>query len=208
MPLEFMIYKEVLLMYSNKAKRRILSLSLLILMLSVLSYGTYAFFTAEDTATNVITAGRIDITLIEQREDENGGFSTFENVVGVMPGQSVSKIVSVQNTGSSTAWVRISVDKTLTMQDGITAGDGELLSIDYNSSEWEYKDGFWYYLAPLRAGEFTAPLFTAVSFAGEEMGNEFQNSVAVIGVLAQATQHANNGDNVYDAAGWSVVEEY
>ncbi|MBQ3195305.1 MAG: hypothetical protein IJB65_02450 [Clostridia bacterium] len=196
-------------MYSNKAKRRILSLSIIILMLSVLSYGTYAFFTSDDIATNVITTGSIDIKLVEQSDDGSGILRPFENVMGVMPGEEVSKIVSITNTGNNTAWVRIKLDKSLSYADGeAVESPHTLLELDYNTADWTYVNGFWYYLQPLQAGASTAPLFTAVRFSGTGMGNEFQNSVAVIGVLAQATQYNNNGTTVYDAMGWSVVEEY
>lgn len=196
-------------MYSNKAKRRILSLSILILMLSVLSYGTYAFFVSDDIATNVITTGSIDITLVEQKDDGNGNLVPFENVVGVMPGDVVSKIVSVQNTGGNTAWVRISVNKSLTLENGDDDSmHSHIFTMDFNEADWTYDSGYWYYGKPLEAGECTAPLFTSVTFAGSEMNNDYQNSVAVIEVLAQATQHANNGDSVFEALGWQVMEEY
>lgn len=193
-------------MKTNKAKRRILSLSILILMLSVLSYGTYAFFSEEDTATNVITMGNIDITIVEQAEDGSGLLVPFENVVGVMPGESVSKIVSITNVGANTAWVRLKIDKTFTLASGDeNEGNHALMQLDYNTEYWQFKDGFWYYPQPLEAGESTPPLFTKVTFAGEELGNDYQKATAEIDVYAQATQYSYNGNTVFEALGWAEI---
>ncbi|MBE6677848.1 MAG: hypothetical protein E7597_03535 [Ruminococcaceae bacterium] len=193
-------------MYKNKSKRRILSLSILILMLSVLSYGTYAFFASDDIATNVITMGNIDITIVEQSDDGTGVLVPFEDVVGVMPGESVSKIVRIQNVAENAAWVRIKVDTTLALADGELSNNTHILmDIDYNTNDWEYREGYWYYPHPLEAGAVTPPLFTKVVFAGEEMGNEYKKAQAEIDVYAQATQYAYNGDTVYQAVGWSEV---
>lgn len=194
------------LLMNNRQKRRILSLAILILMLSVLSYGTYAFFTESEIATNVITTGNIDITLVEQAKDDNGILKPFENVVGIMPGESVSKIVSVNNSGNNVAWVRVSVEKLIeAAEDKDYVLSADMLSIDFNTDLWVLRDGFWYYLFPLKPGECTEPLFTTVEFSGS-MDNDYQLSVATINILAQATQYANNGDNVFDALGWATKE--
>ena len=44
-------------------KKKLLACSLLVIGLSTAAYGTVAYFTHEDTATNVITAGDIQIAL-------------------------------------------------------------------------------------------------------------------------------------------------
>ena len=49
-------------------KRRLLLAAVITICLSMAAYGTLAFFTAEDTAHNVITSGGVDIDLLERAE--------------------------------------------------------------------------------------------------------------------------------------------
>lgn len=187
-------------------KRKLLVLALFVVCLCVAAYGTVAYFTAEDTATNVITAGNIQIELEETAVSENGELAPFEDLSGVMPGTDVSKIVQVKNTGSQPAYVRIQMEKVITLAEGAQGeADGSLLSCDLNEEDWTYKDGYYYYKESLAPGAQTEPLFTKVTFS-KEMGNLYQNSKAQIDLVAYATQAANNGETVWDAGGWPTGE--
>ena len=188
-------------------KERIKSLAVVLCMTAVIATvasGTSAFFTEEERAHNVITTGNVDIDLIEMADlDGDGkGDVQFEDVKGVTPGEEVSKIVTVENTGSQPAYVRILVDKTITLKDNPTEKEDEsLVECDINTTDWKEQDGFYYYNTPLEAGAETAPLFTTVTFS-EKMGNLYQSSEISIDIQAQATQVANNGATVFDALGW------
>ena len=190
-------------------KKKIFSLAVVLICLSVLGSGTLAYFTDSTTAHNVITTGNIDIELIETKA--NG--EPFVNVIGVMPGAEVSKIVQVKNVGANEAWIRVSVDKDITLANG-NAGDTRYLMTSYqnsginaiyNSQNWILKDGYYYYKKALAAGETTEPLFNTVLF-DTSMGNEYQNSTAQVYVYAEATQVANNGESVLEASGWPEVQ--
>ena len=68
-------------------KKKVTVIALIVALLAVLSLGTAAYFTAEDTATNVITSGSVDIKLHEMAIKEPGAEPVpFENGQGVMPG--------------------------------------------------------------------------------------------------------------------------
>ena len=185
-------------------KRKVLVAALLVIALALVGYGTAAYFTADGTATNVITAGSISITLDETSVDETGA---FKDVAGVMPGAKISKIVAVTNTGSNSAWVRIGVDKRIDLAQGVTGEpDTGLVTMDLNTTDWTRgDDGYYYYNTVLQPGATTAPLFTAVTF-DTSMGNMYQNSVAYIDVYAAAVQTAHNGAAVMEAAGWPEAE--
>ena len=177
-------------------KKKLLACSLLVIGLSTAAYGTVAYFTHEDTATNVITAGDIQIALQEWTVPEEGGEPVpFEDVIDVLPGAEVSKIVEVKNIGGQTAYIRVAVDKEIRLAAGVEG----------NTEYWTEKDGWYYYNAPLNAGDTTEPLFTTVTFE-KSMSNLYQNSSAVIRVTAQATQTAHNGDAAIEAAGWPDAE--
>lgn len=173
---------------------------------------TLAYFTKEDTATNVITTGKIDIDLVEKIvvNTETGETETVEDfyVEGVMPGQEVSKIVLVENEQyAEDAWVRINLTKSIVLADG-KEGDSKLLEIKFNTN-WTAKADetgtvWYYYNKPLKASEETVPLMESVAFS-KEAGNEYQDATAEIIVLAQAVQVKNNGASALEAQGWPSV---
>ena len=182
-------------------KKKVLVLAVIVMCLAVLASGTLAYFVAEGTARNVITTGGVGIELVEKYVDASGAKVDFpkEGITGVMPGTSVSKIVSVKNTEAE-AWIRVAVEKK------ITGADGKELSADVvtfvvDETKWQLKDGYYYYLKPVAEGASTDILFDEVMFAGS-MGNEYQGCKAEILVSAQAVQTANNGTSVLEAAGW------
>lgn len=187
-------------------KWKIAALCTILACLAIAATGTLAFFTASETAHNVITSGGVDIDLIEQSRDDAGRLSPWKDVDGVMPGAEVSKIVTVQNTGASDAWVRLRVETSIELSEPLAARGGpdpSLLVLDINTADWTEKDGYYYYNQPLKPGQATTPLFETVTFDAA-MGNEFQGSAISIDVFAQAVQVANNGTSALTAAGWPV----
>ncbi|MBR6610544.1 MAG: SipW-dependent-type signal peptide-containing protein [Oscillospiraceae bacterium] len=194
-------------------KKKVFSLALVVCCLSVfIASSTLAYFTKEDTATNVITMGKIDIDLVEKVvvDPETGETEIVEDfyVEGVMPGQEVSKIVLVENEQyAEDAWVRVNITKSIVLADG-KEGDPNLLEIKPNTTDWTARDeadGTWYYYnKPLKAKEETVPLMENVVFS-VKAGNEYQQANAEIYVLAQAVQVKNNGATALEAQGWPVV---
>lgn len=189
-------------------KKKIASLVVFIAVAVMSISGTMAYFTADEIATNVITSGDIDIILYEMEEVDDV-LKPFEDKDGVMPGENISKIVYVKNDGSNPAYIRIKVDKQVTLADGTNSAAGlQLVTCDFNTKDWTYKDGYYYYNEALAPDAETTPLFTTVTFS-KAMGNEFQNCKATINVWAQAVQVKNNGATVFDAAAesWPIVQQ-
>lgn len=186
-------------------KKKLLTIAAILICLAIITGGTVAYFTAEDTARNVITSGGISVAVVEQQL-VNGVPQPYEDPkIPVMPGESVSKIVSVQSLEQA-AWVRMNY--TVTVYDALEARmeltDEQIADIIHilpDGENWTMKDGWWYYNAPLAAGETSVPLFESVAFS-RNMGNEYQQSTVEILVTAQAVQQANNGNTVTEAAGW------
>lgn len=183
-------------------KKKILLIALLAICLSIVAFGTLAYFTSEDTAHNVITSNGVKIELLEWQDDAKTEPFPENGVTGVMPGTKVAKIVEVKNTGSGEAWVRVSTETAITLANGSQGEvDLSLLTIDFNIEAWTEQDGWYYYNEALKPGEITAPLFTTVAFA-ETMDNRYQESTATVDVNAQAVQTANNGSDAISAVGW------
>ena len=64
-------------------------------------------------------------------------------------------------------------------------------------------DGYYYYTDPVKANDSTEQLFSQVTF-NKAMGNEYQGCTAYVDVAVWAVQVKNNGETVFDAAGWSA----
>lgn len=180
----------------KRMKKRFVYCAVLCILLSLVVNSTLAYFTAESTAHNVITTGAIDITL---REETTSG-EAWSDMDNIMPGDTVGKIVTVTNRDMP-AYVRIKCEISVHDAEDNALDPGDMLQLDMDTKNWTYLDGWWYYNHLLDIGETTVPLFTQVSFF-TTMDNEHQNCTATIDVLAQATQAANNGTDVFSAAGW------
>lgn len=186
-------------------KKRMLTAALALCCLAVLATGTLAYFTAEETAQNVITMGSLKMELVEL--DEKG--EPWEDVENIVPGMEVTKEAFVKNTGTVDFYTRVKITKTFVPAQGEEKPElnTKLVRLDINEKYWEPgNDGFYYYKKPVAPGEETKPLFTTVTFS-TEMGNEYQNVKVKIDLDAQAVQSRNNGDSATKATGWPESEE-
>lgn len=187
-------------------KKKLLYIATILLCLSIVTSGTLAYFTAEDTARNVITSGGIQIQIVEEQLVD-GTLQPYPNQpITIMPATTVSKVVSVQNLEEA-AWVRANYTITVYDADGIKMeipSDelNKMIIIDPNSTDWTQKDGWWYCNEVVQTEEKSKPLFENVAFSGPYMDNKYQCSTVLIEVSAQAVQQANNGSTVMEAAGW------
>ena len=185
-------------------KKRMLTAALALCCLAVLATGTLAYFTAEETAQNVITMGSLKMKLVEL--DEKG--EPWEDVENIVPGMEVTKKAFVKNKGTVDFYTRVKITKRYVNEQGEKLPDLNTDLVELNISEdWELrKDGFYYYNKPVAPDEKTEPLFTTVTFS-TEMGNEYQNVKVKIDLDAQAVQSRNNGDSATKATGWPETDE-
>lgn len=185
-------------------KKKILIVSLVVIIVAILATTSLAYFTDGVAVHNVITTNHVDVELVEKHINPEGELVDFpeEGVDGVMPGDTVSKIVSVQNKGAE-AWIRVSVETVVTDRDGKELSI-EPVTFDVDETKWTYKDGYYYYLEPVATGASTDVLFDEVNFAAL-MGNEYQSGRVELNVYAQGVQTANNGATVMEAAGWPAA---
>ena len=202
-------------------KRKVFALAIIAICAAVTAAGTWAYFTDSAHAHNVITSGGIDIEIVESKIDENGEKVDFENnIKGIMPGQSVSKIVEVKNhEDSGDAWIRVFVQMGISEPgDPITNPliknlpleievNGEMIPVvtyQVNEEHWVYDedDGYYHYKQPVASGEQTEPLFEEVEFA-PEMGNEYQNCTVRIDITAEAVQAVHNGETWDEVVSWT-----
>lgn len=187
-------------------KKKILLLAAVAMCAAILASGTLAYFTSEDQVHNVITTNAVDIQ-IEEWQDKIGN-PYPDDPISVMPGVTVSKIATIKNLEAE-AYIRAKFEVVITRADGsvMELSPETLASIITltNGEDWLRKDGdgeWWYYNAPVAAGDSTEPFFTEVVFDGPNMTNEYQNCTVEVIVKAQGVQTANNGSSALEAAGW------
>ncbi len=184
-------------------KKKLLAMALVLIIGAFAVGGTLAYFTEEETARNVITTGAIDITLIEQTKGEDGKLTDYPTEeVEAMPGSVISKIVTVRNEEAE-AWIRAKAVVTVKKGETVMQYAPEMIRIDYDTTKWTEKDGWYYYNESVKPGKTTEALFTTVTFDGETMGNEYMDTTVTIDVTAGAVQTANNGTTALEAKGWT-----
>lgn len=191
-------------------KRKILAVSLVVIALATLAFGTLAFFNDEETAHNVITSGGVDIVLEEFSDAECK--TPFQNLSGAMPDATVGKYARITLADNSAdAWIRVQFKKSIALDTenpdaaGKTADPG-LLVLNRPEEGWtDGEDGWYYYNKALTRDEPTAMALNSVWF-DKEMGNEYQGATATVTVIVQAVQKANNGSTALEAQGWPAQE--
>ncbi len=180
-------------------KKKLFALSVMAMLIAICSFGTAAFYNAQDTTHNVITMGNVNIAISEWADEEKT--IEFSNVDGVLPNTSVTKVVEIRNTGKSDAWVRVRIEKNISVNSD-SEGDTGLISLNINEGSWiDGNDGYYYYSKKLSEDEVTEPIFTKVDFS-KDMDNTYVGAVCSVEVFAEAVQSANNGDDVLSADGW------
>lgn len=189
-------------------KKKILALALAVVLIAVAGYSTLAYFTADDTAKNVITADTLEIQINEYQLVNDVPVLAAEGANGitivandVVPGDVVSKIPKVENLINNTdAWIRVRVTVTCETPAADLVAP---IVLDYDLTTWtKAADGYYYYNSILPANTETSALFNDVTFDLVTMGNEYQGAVVTIQLDAQAVQSDNNPGPAWNAAGW------
>ena len=147
---------------------------------------------------------------MEQWQKKGGILEPYpETPVAVMPGRSVSKIVTIRNEKAE-SFIRACLEVTMTDKAGkkrlLSPEETEnLLHLQVNTDSWKQMHGdekWWYYHAPVEEDGVTEPFLTGVTFDGPGMTNAYQNSTIEIHVAGQAVQTANNSATALTAFGW------
>lgn len=180
-----------------KAKSRLLLIALAAILLTVLTQPTLAYYTAVGKTTNVVTSGGIELKIHEKTAD--GSDFPAEGVY-VIPGDIVSKQVSVENVCAHPFYLRLKLVSG-TSNEALTPDDCLKLNID--TQHWTYVDGYYYYNVVLQPGETTPALFTQVEIVGSKVDQTHIGSTLSLTVNAYAVQSENNpAENPWNASGW------
>lgn len=191
-------------------KKVVLSVAAAALIGTLAVGGTLAWFTDTETATNVVTTGKVDILWNENGTDIVGdetGLNLGENLV---PGKTMPKKAYVKNDGKSDAYIRAKILINVTEMKGTeevkvelpegknwsdylditgmkTTGDGGVWSTTADAN------GYYYYNEIVGSGKATADFMTSVTLKAEEMNNFFADKKISIVLDAEAIQ----ADNIF-----------
>ena len=216
----------------TKKKRRTIIIAGAAALAAVLVVVVYAFVgrtTSADTL-NTITTGLIDIKLHEKvggddvvvdKSDEVQSGMTVKNI---LPGQSQTKTLYVENADTEAAWVRVKVEKAFTKGGGsvtevtvptetraydaekdiwnITEGtetktlDPDLVdvSLDGASGSGWIYKDGYFYFKPVLDGTTITPDLVLKVSFSGDMGNEYSGLDVKVNVSAEAVQARNNPD--------------
>lgn len=182
----------------GKIKRRTLLIAVVAILFIFLTEPTVAYYATIGTATNVVTSGDIELTIHEMTAD-GSPFPT--EGVRVIPGDVVSKVVTIENSCTHPFYLRVK------LVDGISSEElssKECFGIDINTEYWTLaEDGWIYYKTPLEAGMTSEPVFTQVEIVGAAVDNSYIGSTLSLTVKAQAVQSENNpAEYPWEVAGW------
>lgn len=181
----------------GKARSRLLIIALAAILATILTQPTLAYYTTIGKATNVVTSGNISLQIHEKTAD---GSDFPEEGVYVIPGDIVSKQVSIENVCNHPFYLRVMLVRGTTDE---AISEEEAMKLDINTQNWTYQDGYYYYNAILEPGQVTVPLFTQVEIVGSQVDQSHAGSTLSLTVNAYAVQSENNpAEQPWDAAGW------
>lgn len=161
----------------RSTRKLLITIALAVLVLAISCGVTLAYLYTETTPVqNTFTAGKVDTEIVE---DFDG---------------TVKQNVAIKNTGNVPSYIRVMLVFTWSSEDGslvypTTPVAGTDYEIAYgNSAFWKQGvDGYWYYTAPVNAGDSTANLIDSVKMVEGKAPDGYYLSVEVIASSIQTT---------------------
>ncbi len=174
-------------------KKKILALVLCLALAMAAIGGTLAYFTDTDSADNQFVVGNVDIRLNENQGDSDWAgtedyMSWLEDQI-IVPGESVDKIVTVENLDREDAYVRVTVVVPADMTATVNSPEGWTMTEKY--------DNVYVFVGKVAAGQESPALLQSVKL-NEDVTNQGKISEYHIPVLAEAVQ--TTGFETADAA--------
>lgn len=181
----------------GKIKVKFLAITLAIMLLTIFMQESIAYYSTIEKATNVVTSGNVKLK-IHERTDQGTEFPA--EGIYIMPGDIVSKEVSVENICAHPFYLRVKVICDVNSEE-LSAEDCFKLNID--EANWTYKEGWYYYNGVVEPGEMTSTVFTNVEIVGDKVDKNYIGKTLTLTVAAHAVQTENNlVDYAWEAQGW------
>ena len=168
--------------------------------MAFMSTTTLAFYQTVGKATNVVTSGDIQL-IIHEKTDQGTAFP--EEGVYIIPGDIVSKQVSIENDCEHPFYLRV---KIVYGVDSKELSSEDCFKLNINENFWKlHEDGWYYYNGIVNPEEITPNVFSHVEMVGSKIDSSYIGRTLTLTVRAQAVQSENNpvtDGNIYNASGW------
>lgn len=184
----------------RKFKIRLTVISLIAIVLSLFMQETLAYYSTIGKASNVVTSGNLKM-MIHEKTDQGNDFPA--EGVYIMPGDVVSKRVSIENICEHPFYLRVRVVFGVNAE-SLSAEDCFKLNI--NEQDWKKVGDWYYYQQVVEPGDTTAEVFSHVEIVGAKVDKSYIGKTLTLTVDAQAVQSENNpvtGGDFSALAGWS-----
>jgi len=183
----------------SRIKLKLFTIAIVAIIMTLIANTSLAYHTTVGRATNVITTGGVTLK-IHETTDQGTPFP--EEGVDIIPGDVVSKQVSIENVCEEPFYLRVKIVYGVN-SDELSASDCFKLNID--STNWRLVDGWYYYTSILEPHTITPNVFSHVEIVGNKVDNSYIGKTLTLTVKAQAVQSKNNpvdGNNTHTAYGW------
>ena len=185
----------------GKIKLKVATIAFIAMILTFFTQSTLAYYSTVGKATNVVTSGNIQF-IIHEMTDQGTEFP--QDGVYIVPGDVVSKEVSIENVCEHPFYLRVKIVYGIDSQE-LPAEDCFKLNI--NEESWQYHEGWYYYTGIVNPGETTPDVFSHVEIVGSKVDNDYLGKTLTLSVVANAVQSENNpisDNNTYTASGWPM----
>ena len=183
----------------GKFKLKFLVIAYVAIVFTFCTQDTLAYYSTIGKATNVVTSGDIQF-IIHEKTDQGTDFPV--EGVYIMPGDVVSKKVSVENICTHPFYLRVKIVYGVDAQE-LSAEDCFKLNIDENN--WKYHEGWYYYTGIVEPNQTTPDVFSKVEIVGSKVDNSYLGKTLSLSVIAHVVQSENNpieGADTFTASGW------
>jgi hypothetical protein len=169
-------------------KRKKLSIAICVLVLALVS---------QLACSPTFAKTPVDIDIIELVDDGNGGYKSWTDITGAMPGMTYSAIPRVKNNGTMPVSIK------MCLLESVTSASGESMPLPARTFDIKIEDGWsldnestdnqtssalrdcYRYNSTVEVGDMTKPLFTKITL-NRGLGNEYQDSTFTLHLEAIA----------------------
>ena len=186
-------------MLFRKIRLKLVIIALVAIAFTFITQTSLAYYTTTGKVTNVVTSGDIQL-LIHEMTDQGTEFP--REGVYVVPGDVVSKQVSIENNCTHPFYLRVKIVYGI---DSLELPSEDCFKLNINENNWILCDGWYYYNGIVQPNETTPNVFSHVEIVGSKVDNSYIGKTLTLSVVAQAVQSENNplaDGNVYTAQGW------
>ena len=192
-------------MSKKRQTKRIYFPALTLILCLALVAAAFAMIVRSTDTENVITFGSIKMRLIETTTKDGTETPISDGYNEDITNQNnVSRNVRIENIHNHPIYVRLKLNMDFISGNGERSPAGEVATYDYNTGDFTYKDGWWYYNNVLEPNTSTTNLITQITFNLGQTTEQLVGSKFNLKIDAQAVQSEHNAEEAINSVGWPL----